>query len=552
MELLRRVIAKINTQMADLTASQRIAIGLCAVIIAGSLVWLASWTTAPELVPLLKERLTMDQIALIRQNLSNDTFRIIGDRVYVRAPDHSRLLWKLHESGSLPADTSITFSTLFADDSPFRPESENKFRRTVAKQNELARVIAASPKIKSAEVFISDSSNRRISATNIVPTASITITMNAGQTLDQEIVMACATLVAGAVPGLLPHKISVVDGATMRPFSTPDPSDAFAQGQLAEKKKHEDHLEQKIRLQLAHIPQISVTVSVLLDSSKKEIEDYTYAEPAVESEEASGTESRSAAPSGEAGVGPNVGQALTGNASGGLNTTESSTTKFQPQPLQQKTKTQQLPFAILRATASISIPHSYVANIVKKINRLEDDPTNEQVDQQFQTEQLQVRAAVRNIIMANDDDVTVTMFTDFSPAVTMLSDGTLAIAGDTSLGHTVQNTLRDYGPQAFLGFLALSGMFMLSRIAKRSADNAASLNDQNDPSLAEAADEELLTVGSDAVGMAAPDESSMLEAKEVSSDVLRANELSDQITKLVNEKPDTVASMVKKWSDAAN
>ena len=55
--------------MADLTASQRLAIGLCVVIIVGSFLWLARWSTEPELVRLLEEPMTTEQLATAREAL---------------------------------------------------------------------------------------------------------------------------------------------------------------------------------------------------------------------------------------------------------------------------------------------------------------------------------------------------------------------------------------------------------------------------------------------------------------------------------------------------
>lgn len=48
METIRRLLVQISAQLKLLNLSQRVAIGLCAVIVAGSLAWLVTWSSAPD------------------------------------------------------------------------------------------------------------------------------------------------------------------------------------------------------------------------------------------------------------------------------------------------------------------------------------------------------------------------------------------------------------------------------------------------------------------------------------------------------------------------
>ncbi len=552
METLRRVINKINEQLADLTASQRLAIGLCAVVIFGSFLWLVQWSVEPEYVRLLEEPMTTEQLAAVREQLPAGSFKIVGDAVWVPPAERHNIFWQLQSVGALPADTSITFARLIEDDSPFRPESENQFRRRVALQNELAMVIASSPRVRSAEVFITDTSSRRINAPNVIPKASIKLMLVSGYTLDPETVKACAAMAAGAVPGLLPHNVSVIDGATLRSYAVPNPEDAFAQGQLQEKKKHEDHLRKKVQDQLSYIPGVRVSVSVQLDPARKQTREMAYAPPAVAEEQTRSTDSQTGAAAGEPGVGPNVGQALAGGSNAGRDTIEESTTKFQDQPLSREVTTQHPAFAVLRTTASIGIPHSYVVGLLKIAG--DDDPSAAQIKQQFSIQQRSIRDAVRNIIMAdNDDEVTVSLYHDLEPAVTVGPDGMIAAAPSLMGELDVPNMLRSYGPQAGLALLALAGLFLLTRMARKSAYDAAqyyaSREQKKKPD--EELPEEVFTVGPGPVGMAVAGEDGMLEAREVDDDVLRAEQLTAQVSQLVDDDPVSVANMLRRWTEAS-
>ncbi len=553
MDPFKQVIAKINTQLADLTASQRLAIGLCAVVIVGSLLWLLRWSAEPDYVRLLEEPMTADQIVLAQQSLPLGEYKIAGDHILVSPSARRGLLWSLQSAGALPADTSVTFARLIEDDSPFRPAAENQFRRRVALQNELAQVFVSSGLVKSADVFITDTSERRVNAPNVVPTASVTVTMAAGRAIGPETVRACAALVAGAVPGLTPHNVSVIDASTLREFKLPSPEDAMAAGQLDEKKRHEDHLVKKVADQLSYIPGVRVAVSVQLDTARTSTLENSYAEPAVSEETTNASEMQTGGPSGETGVGPNVGQSLPSGSQGGRDTSDETSTKFQNQQLAKRVTTEQLPFAVRRTTASIGVPHSYVSSVLSKIKGTEEPPTDDEVTARFAVERQRILAAVKNIVMAEfDDDITVSLFPDLEPAVTLLPDGSLASAASRAGGSEWTAVVSEYAPQGGLALLAVMGLIMLSRMAKRSARDAAELYGKR-IAAATSADhdsEEPLTVDAGSVGRALPTEESMLEARELSDDMLRAAQLTEQVTKLIDDDPQAVSKMLRRWAEA--
>ena len=49
MEFLRRLAISTRDQLSGLTVSQRLVIGLCAVLVAGSMAWLMHWAGQPEM-----------------------------------------------------------------------------------------------------------------------------------------------------------------------------------------------------------------------------------------------------------------------------------------------------------------------------------------------------------------------------------------------------------------------------------------------------------------------------------------------------------------------
>jgi len=552
MDAFRRILGNINQNFSDLTVSQRLAIGMCVVVIVGAFLWVVRWSTVPQMVRLLEEPMTTAQLAVVRKALPAGSFQIVGDHVLVPPAERHDLFWRLQDAGALPEDTSVTFAKLIEDDSPFRPESENHFRRRVALQNELAKVIASSRLIRSAEVFITDTTDRRISSPSTVPTASIQVTLANGHSLDQEIVNACAAIVAGAVPGLVAHRVSVVDGTTLRTYSPPDPENSFGQGLLQEAQKNEKHLRTKILEQLSYIPGVRVAVTVSLDSARKQIREYTYAQPAVSEEQSNTSETQSGAPSGETGVGPNVGQSLASVGGGDTSSTDDSRTKFQDQRIKTETTTERIPLTRERATASIGIPWSFVTGVLKKMKGNDEEPSAPDVDAQFKIESARVSLVVRNIIMAaRDEDVTVGLFPDLKPAVTVMPDGSLMAASGVAEGSDAMQMLRDYGPQGGLAVLAVFGLLMMSRLAKRSVGDAARTLDRSQAARAATGREGGETyVGSDApVGLAEPGEGAPLVGREVNEEALRGSEMTRQVSQFVSDNPKGAARLIRQWAD---
>ncbi|MCH7525865.1 MAG: hypothetical protein IID39_00375 [Planctomycetes bacterium] len=547
MESLRRLLAKINTQMADLTPSQRMAIALCAVVVVGSFMWLARWSAEPEWVRLLEEPMTTEQLAAARQALPAGKFRIAGQYILVLPRDRNELFWTMQGADALPADTSTTFAKLIADDSPFRPESENSFRRNVALQNELAKVIASSSLIRSAEVFIARLSKRRIGSRSTVPTASVTVTMGVGKTLDEKMVEACAAIVAGAVPGLTPHKVTVIDGTTMKPYKVPSPEDAFVTGLLREKQRHEKHLQAKVLEQLSYLPRVRVSVSVELDAAQSNTTSVSYTKPAVSEETTSTSDRSSGGVGGEPGVGPNVGQSLASGSSNETDNTEETTTKFQPPQIAEQINTRTPPFVPKRTTASVSIPRSYLVQVVAALKGGDPAPTQQDVDAQFDIERTRVVGIVKNIIMTrNDEDIAVDYYHDVG--VEILPDGTAVTAAAVGTGGA--NTLEllgRYGPQIGLGLLAITGLVLMARMARKSTQMVGESMDKGSKRSTDNVDEKPLTIGGGPVGSAQPTVGDLLEGKEIDDVALRETQLREQVAQLVAERPAVASRLVRGW-----
>ncbi len=560
MEALRRSILQIRQQLEVLTTSQKVAIALCAALVAGSLIWLVQYSTAPEMVPVLAQDLTLDQLDTALQTLKSQGIRAkqVGNRVYVPPLDRDRALLELSRAEALPKDTSLGFAELIADSDPFRPSDENKWRRQVALGNELARIISSGKDVRQARVIIQDKTQRRLGGLgNIRPTASVQVTMTGGKPLSQPVVDGLCRFVSGAVAGLEPHDVTVVDASTMRAFSVPDPENALGLGLLEEQKKNETHLAEKIQQALQSIPGVLVSVSVELDASKTKTQKQVWATPEVKTEETSSQVNESAKTPGETGVNPNVGVALSGQSAGTRSETEETHTDFFDQKPTEVTNVEKLPFTIKRATASIGIPRSFLIGIFRArfgedvdVAKLEEDANYQKIRQ---SEVERVRSAVTKIVMTESpQDVEVDVFYDFAPDGTELRSYPGESTAVASTGGETIGTLRRYGPQAGLVVLALVSFLMMARLVRKSSDVVKSIMPPARRALAERESEEVLHVAGGApVGKAAVSEG-MLVGEEVDEDTLRFGQLGEQVTRMIENDPATAAEMVRRWARASD
>src|SRR5688572_16298977 len=98
MDRLRNLSTLIQTRLAQLTLSQRIAIGMCAALIAISFLWLLQWSTIPEMAPLLTRQLSYAELETAEQALRSNgiAFDANGTTLLVREADRHNALRVLH------------------------------------------------------------------------------------------------------------------------------------------------------------------------------------------------------------------------------------------------------------------------------------------------------------------------------------------------------------------------------------------------------------------------------------------------------------------------
>ncbi len=554
METIRRILERIRTNLSLLTLSQRLAIGLCAVVVAGSLAWLVQWSATPELVELLPQDLSPQELNAAQAALETARveYKIVGSRILVPPGDQMRVLDRLNQGNALPRDISLGFDKLIGETSPFLPESERRIQYNLALGNELAKVIASAPDVQDAHVFITPDTKRTLGTRGTQPTAAIHIRMVAGRELSQAQAHAHAMLVARAVPGLDPHNVSVIDSARSRAFSIMRPEEQAAAGQLDEVRRREDYQRGKIMEQLSYIPGVLANVSIDLDTTKSITESISYTGPEEKLASSDVSETGQAAPGEEPGVNPNVGASVASTGGGERSTTESQKTEnFPPMPSETK-KVEKLPFNIKRTTATVRIPRSFFVSVYRAQDPQAKDPTDDELKPLMDLEFERVKKDLKKLVMSDSDvDVEVSFFYDLDLKSATFASATGGAEAAAQDGATM-GLLRSYGPQAGLGGLALFSLLMMFMMARKAARIAAPppppRATESDEDAGESP-EQILMVGGGPIGQAAVSEA-FLTGHEVDEEALRYQQLSEQITKMVDEDPDSVADLIRRMVEA--
>ena len=98
MALFDAQIETIKRQLSGLETSQRVALGLCVVIIAGAILMLSQWSLQREMGLLYDEKLSADQIESVARQLQilGEEYELRGDDIFVRPADRRRLIMALN------------------------------------------------------------------------------------------------------------------------------------------------------------------------------------------------------------------------------------------------------------------------------------------------------------------------------------------------------------------------------------------------------------------------------------------------------------------------
>jgi flagellar M-ring protein FliF len=550
MGFLRQTLLQVQEHLKGLTVSQRVAIGLCVGLIAVSLAWLVHGSVAPDMVALLDQSFSPQELAAAQRELDrlNVAHKVSGDRILVPADQREFLLARLQESEALPSDTRIGFAKLMEAQSMFLSYDDAQWQRQVALGNELARVLRKFTGVRSASVFIDRPAKRGFGENRAEPKASVFLEMKPSAAVGRSFVDAVASFVSGAVVGLRPQSVSIVDATTGQRYEPTSKDVAMSADFLDDRRKKEEHYAQKIRDQLSYIRGVLVGVFAELETEARRTETRKLGNPLPLEEETTTDVERAGGTDGEPGVMPNVAARIAGGSTG---TSREQTVEKARYAKGDETVTtsENMRGVIKRLTASINVPRSYLVQVYRQRSGTDKNPSDTELEPIIGEQLPLIKSQVKPLIDATtDEQVQVGWFYDLPVAADVAS------AASSNLAEV----LATYARPAVLAGLAVLSLAMMLILVRR-AHPAVSLGMEpagaggsygggsgRGGGAGRLAMEELLMVEGGPVGKAQPTQP-ILEGREVDEHTLKSQQIVEQVNDLVKDDPDAVASMLRKW-----
>lgn len=228
-------------------------LAMMVVVAAGSLaffIFLTSRLATPELSSLYGELDGQDSGQIVAQlDQMGIAYKVSADgsRILVPADQVGRLRVLMAEQG-LPSGGSIGYEIFDRSDGLGTTSFVQNVNHLRALEGELARTIRSITQIQHARVHLVLPKRELFSRERTEPSASIILTLRGNRGLTREQVLSIQHLVAAAVQGLQPDKISIIDssGALLARGGTDDETGGFAASSEEMRRSYENRLAHTI------------------------------------------------------------------------------------------------------------------------------------------------------------------------------------------------------------------------------------------------------------------------------------------------------------------
>jgi flagellar biosynthesis/type III secretory pathway M-ring protein FliF/YscJ len=551
MDVLKSQLARIQQQLGQLSASQRMLAMALVVIMVMTLLWWSSFAARSEMEALLPQSLTVDELTAIRAHLENSgaKFEVVNDRVLVPSTQKMKLLGELSYAGALPENMKNAFEEMITKGNPFQSTSMQDRMYNVARQTYLAQVLGQWPPVRHAAVII-DGTNQPKSFKPTEPSATVSLTLKSGEKPSQRMAEAAAALVSGSVVNLSRHKVSVL--INMQSFNVRDREDPDLSGGVAGEEwlgiqqKAEQYYKRKIDEYFAvWVEGVISTVSV--DPNFKRTEQTVHAvdpknvlQKEVTSEQVTEESNSTQNGAAEPGLASNAPLAIADAPAGAGDATSTTNDKSKTDFVVDygKTSTHSTdPGGNARVTgASVLLPRSHFVRTYRKNKGMSDDQQpDETVLEAFIAQELvKLKPAVQRCLNgASPEIVHVESYTDLLP---------LASAGSPQVASAAPMMLlvAGHAKEIALGALAIVSLFMVSSMVKKGSASpiaAAYAGSVKNSALAPP----------DEVAGEVRESGPLLDGMELDEDSVKAQQMLNQVANLVEENPDAAATLVKRW-----
>ncbi len=318
-EFFARITSQVQETWRKLAPGQRIwalSIGSLTLVLLLSVIFMANRTVWVKLGTFELQLASQIKVELDKAGYRQDVdYRLVdaGKTIEVDAKRRNEINLALAEKG-LMGNQEKGFA-IFEEFDITTTDYEQRLRTLEALKSEMRRLIGSYSQIEDVKITVPYIENQSLFVETEIPqTASVVLTLKAGNKLDDEQVKAIRGIIAGGFPGLSHDKITITD-QFMRPLLSEDESELRSTKQSAIERETEQELEKKISMVLGPIvghDKFTATVDLEFDwdnvrSNKEEydvpgFDQYRVSEQTVD-EKLSGQGLR---PGGEPGVASNA------------------------------------------------------------------------------------------------------------------------------------------------------------------------------------------------------------------------------------------------------
>jgi len=547
MDVVKSQLERIRQQLAGLTATQRMLAGTLVAVMVLTLMYWGKYASNPEMVPVLDQALSTDEIAQIDAALEAKgvPHTVAAGKVLVPAERKMEIVADLMWTQQLPHQTQNAFLEMSKQLNPFSTPTQTEATYNQATQMTLAQIIRRFPGVADAQVIINPKMERRIE-NSIMPTAAVVITTRDAPTPGhvKQLVAAAADGVVGAVAGIKRGSVNVIINGISKHVADVENNSLASNDDLNDlRQSMEEREEQRILSLFSYINGLTATVSCDVDNrsliERKHTVDSLQSKE-LKSETHTDENNNAAPPAADPGVGANTAATIgsTGAGSGGsANSSTDEKTENYIAPSTTDVDTQTPAGKVTVVSATVRVPRSFIVGMLKQENPNAKEPDDAAVQAKAKTELASIREGVRNCIgLKTVDMLSVDTYTDVSGSIVALQ---LAATAATPAGASI-SSVTAYGKEIAIGVLAVISLFMMSSMVKKSAPAPV----VSSPVVHEPPP--VLVAGEGLAGEAG-DTDQTLAGMELDEDAVHAQQMLEQVTTMVKENPDGAASLVKRW-----
>lgn len=569
MDLIRKYFVQIKAQLAGLTVSQKLLIGLLGIFLVGAIFWTVVWSAKPQMVPLIAQPMTPEEINKVDMALKGKyEYQVSGDKVLVPVEQAYAIRGELASEQLLPKNLTRAFDVVIRDTNMFQPESTNARVWNNALELELTRYLTSFPYVEDGSVIISLGQQQTLGRAPMPSTASVYVKTRNAAELSGNQVQAIAEMVSGSVSGMKREDVHVIVNG-QRTYHAPDSETPMPADLLSYKKTIEDYLALKLEGLLSNYGDVKIAVNVVPDLSSKTVESTTVdpknvvVKPLSEKSTDITNSDGTAGGGGQPGVQLNVTQSVndtTPTASGrGGGSTNSSITTENKVVVGSSTTRAVVPAGVemKEMTASISLPRSYFVSVYRRQNPAADpkaDPKDEDLAPIIDKQIKSVREQAKNAISAKtDEQVRVDWYDD-----TIMLKMPQFAAASTTFASSTMPLISQYAKQGVLALIALGALGMMLRMVRRAVPAGADDVDTGVFALAggggggggkkskKKGGVEQFDSADDVFGEANSGEA-VLTGIELDDETLASRKMVDEVSVMIKENPENAAALVKRW-----